>query len=149
MNNISMKMYFSGKTTGPLATVKMQLVYDKKPTGLIPTPATDIWESADVIAHPRAETQHRFKVLKEWIIGVSNNSTGGDGSGVHKGTGVYKDYIKLKGAPVLWTPADTTGVLANLEHGALYFVVTTDTSTGTTSTDMAFEFRLTFDDVHG
>jgi len=117
------------------------IVYDKRPTGALPT-ITDILVSVSSRAMNNDANAGRFRILKrcDWMqVGNDSNLT--------ETTYMSQDWwLDLKSAPVVYKAAGT-GAIGDIEEGALYLVTVGATAAGTAAATLRVGFRLRFLDV--
>lgn len=125
--------------------VAYMIVYDKRPSGALPS-ISDILVSANANSMNNDNNAGRFKILKrvdavllgrtDAIANVQDTSMLGEDC-----------YLDLKGIPTTYKSA-TTGAIADIEEGALYYVcVGVNTAVSTAAAQHNFFCRLRFVDI--
>lgn len=133
--------YFNG-TTGVANDVAFLIVYDKRPTGVLPL-ITDILVAANSQAFNNDANSGRFRILKrvdDVLIGNTTTPTTGQED---------KDcsfFLDLKGLPCVFKAA-ATGAINDIEEGAIYLVTVGDNAPGTAAAATNLSFRTRFLDV--
>jgi len=124
--------------------VAYMIVYDKRPTGALPT-ITDILVSASPAALNNDANAGRFRIMKR-----SDEILLGNTSDVASLTEIsVRDvdwWIDLKSAPVTYKAAGT-GAIGDIEEGALYLVTIGNSAAGTGAASLLAAFRMRFLDV--
>lgn len=131
----------SGATT-TIADITYIIVYDKRPTGALPA-ITDILNTANSNSFNNDVNSGRFKILKrvdDCMTG--NNVTPATGNEARD----TSFYLKLRGLPTVYK-ALGTGVIGDIEEGALYLVTVGSVVAGPTAAGLTAGFRLRFIDV--
>lgn len=128
-------------STTTFTDVAYMIVYDKRPTGALPT-ITDILVSISPNAMNNDANAGRFSILKrvdDVLIGNSTNLT--------DSTIKSADWwLDLKGRETVYKAA-ATGAIGDIEQGALYLVTLGDTAAGTADGFLVAGFRLRFQDI--
>lgn len=103
---------------------RVAVIYDRRPTGTMPTVA-DVFDDSEPLAFPRQSTRDRFDILYLRTI-TSNPITTNEATtypaaafGFH-GLKHRRISIPIR-RPASWKQTSTTGVLADIVTGALYF----------------------------
>jgi len=124
--------------------VAFMIVYDKRPTGALPA-VTDILTSATSTSMNNDANSGRFTVLKrcdEVLIGNLTAAANYTEAAVKSAD----FFLPLKGIATTYKAAGT-GVIADIEQGALYLVTVGQVAAGTAAAAMRVGFRLRFMDV--
>lgn len=128
--------------------IAFMIVYDKRPTGALPT-ITDILATATSFSMNNDANAGRFRILKrhdDVLIG-NLSLTGAVANAVTEATQKSADwYLDLKGIPTTYKAA-ATGAIADIEEGALYLVTIGNVATGTAAASLSAGFRLRFLDI--
>lgn len=148
LKSIQMRGTLDAGLTGIGAKVRMALVYDRRPRGVLPSWA-DIYDDVglsgnDTNAFPQDKNSARFKILRDITktLGGARLTTGSDTSVVD-----VSAFVNLKGLPTVFL-GGATGAIGDIEQGALYFVITGDTAVaGTVSPEFYGIFRTRYWDV--
>jgi len=142
LKSIQIRGQVAQNATATFNDVAAILVYDKRPTGALPTVA-DILVSASSVAFNNDANSGRFKILRRWDFTLSGNSaTPATGNEVMS----MDDYVKLNGRQIVFKAAGT-GAIGDIEEGALYFVTVGNNAAGTAAAAFACAFRTRFIDV--
>jgi len=122
--------------------VRCLLVWDYQPNKALAA-VTDIIDAATPQAQPKRENNLRFKIIRDWWMTLSGNGNLGTVT-----TKVLIDsYVKLpRDANILYTTADTTGVIGDVIQGALLFITLGDAAAGTADNALTGTLRLNFDE---
>lgn len=122
------------------STCTMHLVWDYQPNKALAA-VTDILDTGTVNSFPKRENAARFKVLKTWRYALDGNGN----APVYASTFTIDDYIKMpKDANILYTSADSTGVIGDVIQGALLFITVGDVAPGTADIALVCNGRLNF-----
>ena len=124
--------------------VAFMIVYDKRPTGALPT-ITDILVSASATSMNNDANAGRFSILKRADEVLIGNLTA---------PANYTDvaflgcdyWLDLKSKPTVYKAAGT-GAIGDIEEGALYLVTIGGTAAGASAASLIGAFRLRFLDV--
>lgn len=131
-------------STGLWNDAAFMVVYDKRPTGALPT-VTDILVSASSNSMNNDANAGRFSILKRHDCVLLGNTTAAanltDLSVVDSTW-----WLDLKSKPVTYKAAGT-GAIGDIEEGALYLVTIGSAVAGTTAAAAQLAFRLRFIDV--
>ena len=124
--------------------VAFMIVYDKRPTGALPT-ITDILALATPTSMNNDANGGRFSILKRWdeiLIGNIAAAANYTEAAV-KGCDWYLD---LKNRQTVYKAA-ATGAIGDIEEGALYLVTIGGQAAGTAAAALFGAFRMRFIDV--
>jgi len=129
-------------TTTTAADCALMLVYDRRPTGVLPA-ITDILTSADTQAFNNDANSGRFQILmrRDWVH-TGNITTPATGNEFVD----RSEFISLKGLPTVYKAAGT-GAIADIEQGALYAVSVGSNGAGTAAPFGTLNFRTRFVDI--
>lgn len=121
-------------------TVRVVLVYDKQPSGVLPTFDTifghtlpDGTEATNFLDGLKYDNTARFKVLKDWVKSASASviPTGGT-----ENFGIYKceidEFVKLNALETVYSGQSSPQTIADISSGALYLIMRVDTNNATT-----------------
>lgn len=137
-----------GDNTAIYNDVAFMIVYDKRPTGALPT-ITDILVSAGPQSMNNDANAGRFRIVKrvdEILIGNAS-TTGAVANALTEASIKSCDWwLDLKGLPVVYKAAGT-GAIGDIEQGALYLVTIGGQVAGTADATLDVSFRLRFLDV--
>lgn len=120
---------------------RFMVVYDNAPQGVLPL-LTDIIDSVSLVAHRNLSNRGRFKIIRDEVISVLDNMPS------ELRVNGYRDwFIRLKGRQmkVQHGGADT-GTIADIMHGALYFIALSNIAQGSTTTVVFIRSRTRFTD---
>lgn len=124
------------------------IVYDKRPTGALPT-ITDILVSAAPTSMNNDANAGRFSILKR-VDGVMIGNQSATGAVANYATDcsvMDADWwLDLKGREVVYKAA-ATGAIGDVEQGALYLVTVGAQGAGTAAATATLSFRLRFLDI--
>ena len=124
--------------------VAFMIVYDKRPTGALPS-ITDILNTATSTSMNNDANGGRFSILKRWDEILIGNLT----AAANYTEAVVKScdwYLPLNGKATVYKAAGT-GAIGDIEEGALYLVTVGQVAAGTAAAVMRAGFRLRFIDV--
>lgn len=130
----------------PLLTASFCVVYDSKPTGALPV-VTDIFDSMIPFSLQRIANRDRFQILYRQAMSVE---IGGPAGGPFYATSDSVRNMDLSiplNREAVYDPAGTTGSIAEVKSGALYFVMFGPGTASTNSVNVQLQFRLAFHDV--
>lgn len=123
--------------------VAFMIVYDKRPTGALPS-ITDILVAASSLSLNNDANAGRFTILKRHDDVLVGNQT----AAANYTEAMYKSadfYLPLKGLQTVYKAAGT-GAIADHEEGALY-LVTLGNNAGTAAATLNLALRLRFVDM--
>ncbi|AIF34794.1 putative capsid protein [Sewage-associated circular DNA molecule-3] len=124
--------------------VAFLIVYDKRPTGALPS-VTDILAISSAQSMNNDANSGRFVIMKRvdtYLIGNLTAATNYTEVAVRD----CDFFLPLKGMPTVYKAA-TTGAIADIEEGALYLVTIGGTAAGTGAASLSITMRLRFVDV--
>lgn len=133
----------AGATTTATNCVTL-LVWDRNPNqnSTMPTFA-QILNSQATMSLTNKDFAPRFKILRRWdhqVIGSAGNQY------TDKSVQYIDEFIPLKNKQTIWTAADTTGLVSNMQAGGLYMYLVGDALAGTTAPTMVLSTRVYFQD---
>lgn len=134
----------SNLTTATDNDFAYMIVYDKRPTGTLPS-ITDILEIASSLSMNKDANAGRFRILKR----VDDVLAGNNAAAASYTSAMIKRadwWLDLKSAPVVYKAA-ATGAIGDIEEGALYLVTIGNRTAGTAAAQATLGFRLRFLDV--
>ena len=141
LKGLQSRGYVLNSSTATVNDCAILIVYDKRPTGALPA-ITDILVTASAQAMNNDANSGRFKILKRMDFFLTGNSTSPT-----EATGMSSDfYLDLKGLPQVFKAAGT-GLIGDIEEGALYVVTVGITAAGTAAAAASLSFRTRFVDV--
>lgn len=144
-NSIQIRGYVSSDSTTVQCNGALLLVYDKRPTGSLPA-ITDILVSVNQNSFNNDDNSGRFKIIRRWDWAfIGNNTTAGQQT--DSTVRALNEYVKLKDMCVYKT--GTTGVIAQIEQGALYAITVGNVAAGTGDANAGIGYRVRFTDVLG
>lgn len=128
-------------TTATINDCAMMIVYDKRPTGSLPTVA-DVLDSASPYAMNNDTNSGRFVILmrKDFNL-VGNTTTPSTGLEMRS-----MDFYKKCAKAVVFKAAGT-GAIGDIEEGALYLVCVGNQAAGTGAATLTGNARVRFMDV--
>jgi len=124
------------------------IVYDKRPTGVLPA-ITDILDSIDPQSMNNDANAGRFRILKrvDNVLVGGTSLTGAVANTLTEATMRNEDwYLPLNNLQTVFKAA-TTGVIADVEQGALYIVTLGNQVSGTTAAQLRATIRVRFVDI--
>lgn len=134
---------YSGSTTA-VADTSLILVYDRRPTGLLPA-ITDILTAANTTAFTNDVNLDRFRILRRWDqVFTGNRTTAGQQTALTAQN--FDEYVDLKMLPQVFGAAGT-GAIGDITEGALYLVSVGNQAPGTTAPEYSIANRVRFVDV--
>ncbi|AXQ65411.1 MAG: coat protein [Circular genetic element sp.] len=149
MKGLQCRGRLMNEPTGVYNDVAYMIVYDKRPTGSLPT-LTEILVDANSYSMNLDANAGRFRILKrvdETLLG-NTSLTGAVANALTDRTSCDATWwLDLKSAPVTYKAAGT-GAIGDIEEGALYLVTVGMRATGGTDAgQLTAQFRLRFLDV--
>lgn len=144
LKSLQIRGQISADTTTLAANCAFLIVYDRRPTGALPT-ITDILVSAAASSFNNDANSGRFSILKRWQnVVIGNVTTAGQATD----TSSYSidEYLSLRGLPTTFKAAGT-GAIGDIEEGALYLLTIGDVAAGTTDANAFLGFRTRFLDI--
>lgn len=130
-------------TTTVTSKVSWIIVYDKRPTGVLPA-ITDILVTANSNSMTNSENVGRFQIVARKDYAMVGN-TGTAGQQDSKTMYNVEKFIKIR-KPMVFKSAGN-GAIGDIEQGALYIVTVGDQATGTSDCSAYLGFRTRFLDV--
>lgn len=130
------------RTTGVVNDTALMVVYDKRPTGALPT-ITDILVTANSNAFNNDANSGRFRILKRMDEVLIGNTTTPATGQEEKDCSFFLDLKGLQGV----FKAAGTGAIGDIEEGAIYLVTVGDNAAGTAAASANLAFRTRFIDV--
>jgi len=142
LKSVQIRGSSSSGTTTTGADCALLLVYDRRPTGALPS-ITDILTAVDTNAFNNDANSGRFQIImrKDWVH-TGNITTPATGNEIKD----HSNYVPLKGLPCVYKAAGT-GAIGDIEQGALYAVAVGSNVAGTTAPTGSLNFRTRFVDV--
>lgn len=138
---------WTNNSTATVNDVAMLIVYDKRPTGTLPT-ITDVLNTISAQSMNNDANSGRFSILKrvdEMLIGPVSGVIATQQ--LTEASAVSCDfYLKLRDLPVVYKTA-ATGAIADIEEGALYLITVGSVAAGTGAAQAIMTFRTRFIDV--
>ena len=131
-------------STAAANDVAFMIVYDKRPTGALPT-ITDILALATPTAMNNDANAGRFSILKR----VDEILVGNIAAAANYTEAAVKGsdwYLNLKNRQTVYKAA-ATGAIGDIEEGALYLVTIGGAAAGTAAASLFGSFRMRFNDV--
>lgn len=144
MKGLQFRGFMQNGSTATANDVAFLIVYDKRPTGALPT-VTDILVSNSPQSMNNDANAGRFSILKrldEILIGNITAAANYTEAAV-KGCDYWLD---LKSHTVTYKAAGT-GAIGDIEEGALYLVTVGGNAAGTSAASLQGAFRMRFLDV--
>lgn len=117
------------------AAMRMVVVWDKQPSGILPTFDTIFGNTVqngtesviDIFAPIRYDNMDRFKILRDVVREINPSGPGNSGSGGslnNSAFGEYIDeYIDLKGLESIFSGQTSPATIADLSSGGLYVIL--------------------------
>lgn len=130
-------------TTATTNDCALILVYDKRPTGALPTIA-DVLVSANPGAFNNDANSGRFQIIRRYdFVLLGNRTTPATGLEVIDAS----DFIKFS-RPCVYKAA-ATGAIADIEQGAIYAITIGNNTAGATAAEGSLAYRVRFTDTMG
>lgn len=142
LKSLQLRGYASNGSTAVTNDVAVLFVYDKRPTGSLPT-VTDFLDTANSRSFNNDSNSGRFKILKRMDFLLSGTQTTTVGYGPAKSMDFY---LKLNGLQEVFKAAGT-GAIGDIEEGALYMVTVGSNAAGTGAANVNVGMRVRFVDV--
>jgi len=132
-----------GNATAVRNRASIFIVHDKKPTGTLPLPSTII-VPINSYGFQRVDNATRFTILAR----KDYNLVGSGTSATATRPVINVDFsVNLRGLLTNYVVGSTTGVLSNIESGALYVFTAGDAGTGTLAATFDGYIRTYFQDA--
>lgn len=128
-------------TTTTLVDCAFLIVYDSRPQTTLPA-ITDILNTAHTSSMNNDANSGRFRILKRMDFSLSGNAT----APATGGEIASSDFFLKIRRPIVFKAAGT-GVIADIEEGALYLVTVGSVAAGTTAGILSMAFRTRFIDT--
>lgn len=146
LKGIQMRARLTAGATAVTNQAAYMIVYDKRPTGSLPT-ITDFIETAVPTAMNNDNNSGRFVVLKrvDEVLAGSTMATG-EIPPTDSTIKIESWWLDLKGLPTCFKSAGT-GAIDDTEEGALYLVTVGNVSAGTAACTLFGQVRVRFLDV--
>lgn len=138
---------FNG-STAIVNDIAYMIVYDKRPTGALPT-ITDILAAATPTSMNNDANAGRFIIKKrcDQILIGNQSVTGAVANAITDSLALEESwFLDLKNSETVYKAA-ATGAIGDIEQGALYLVTIGGTAAGTAAASLSVQFRLRFLDV--
>lgn len=133
-----------GGPTDPFTRASILLIYDKFPTGTLPT-MTTVLQTATSYSPTASSSEVRFIVIRRFdmvTIGPVNAATPGSNS-----CKIIDETIDLKCIPVVFKDLGT-GAIDDISMGALYCVVIGNTAAAATTAEVTLQFRTRYSELY-
>lgn len=144
LKSLQARGVMQNNATALLNDVAFLIVYDKRPTGALPS-VTDILVSASAQAFNNDANSGRFNILKRCDSNLVGNGTAA-GNLTESTLRDADFFLDLKGRATVYKAAGT-GAIADIEEGALYLVTVGGNAAGTSAASLVVAFRTRFLDV--
>lgn len=145
MKGLQFRGNMTARITALINNVAYMIVYDKRPTGALPT-ITDIINAITPNSMNNDANAGRFSILKrvdETLIGNTDASA----AFLTDCTSKSQDWwLDLKGREVVYKAAATGGI-GDIEQGALYLVTVGDVASSSAAATLTGTFRMRFLDI--
>ena len=141
LKSLQCKGHMTQDSGGTVNTASMIIVYDIRPTGVVPA-ITDILAINSSAGFPNDANSDRFRILKRvdyTLCGTSAGTTGNSGRELNF-------YLKLKDLPQVFKAAGT-GSIGDIAEGAIYCVTTGYEAAGVNDINIFAAFRLRYMDL--
>lgn len=140
MKSIQCRGMLYCSSTGTHRGAGVAIVYDKRPTGSLPA-ITDIFVSTDDNSFSNDVNSGRFRIIRRWDFQLNGNTT----NPLDTTTAQFEHFIPLN--KIVVNKAAGTGVISDIEEGALYLVTLGNVTAGTASATLSAQFRIRFVDL--
>lgn len=141
LKSVQLRGSILSKSATKEAAAVVMFVYDKRPTGSMPS-MTDILVSSSAYSFNNDTNSSRFRILKRTKRQVIGNET-------DMTSAAFQDadaFLNLKGLPVTYKDVGT-GAIGDIEEGALYMVTIGDKPAGNEACELYGGVRLRYNDV--
>jgi len=141
LKSLQFRGYVSNLTTAVFNDCAILIVYDRRPTGVLPA-VTDVLNTSSALSMNNDANSGRFQIVRRFDFELIGNATL-----LTEGSAKSADYfVDLKSKP--WVAkALGTGVIADVEEGALYAITVGVAAPGQTAAQLTGGYRLRFVDV--
>lgn len=133
----------SGAFVGPAQVIRIIILWDKQPTGGLPS-NTDILATANPVSHINLNNRDRFQILSDKFLTLSANLLSTTNQYVDYGnTYAWKKFKRLNHEMIF---NSSTGSTADITSGALYLYVIGSRPSGSTDALLSFSSRVRYKD---
>lgn len=124
---------YSTDTGARSAVIRLVVVWDKQPSGVLPTFDTIFGQTVqngtesvlDIYAPIRYDNMDRFKILRDVVVPINQQSNGNSSGGLLNNVNYGKfidEYIDLKGLESVFSGQSSPTTIADLSSGGLYVI---------------------------
>lgn len=138
MTQLQIRGAVTAGASGVIGQGCLMIVYDRQPQGALPV-LTDILDTANVNSFQSLTTRDRFEILWRYDYVVEGSAAAPTADA---GRRVDKTILMRKQAA--YTVGTSSGAIANVRTGGLYFVFVGSGIAGSTATNATLGFRLVF-----
>lgn len=129
MTGLVLKMQVQANTTASTRPEQFRstcfsIVYDKRPTGVLPTPL-NVWENNDVTAMRSEAGFARFRVLKTWTFNTIGSRNQTDATRPYIYVNKYLRFKKPLVCEFKTSGGSGTSAIGDIQEGALYIIAHT------------------------
>lgn len=142
LKSLNLRGLVQAGTAGVTALATILIVYDRRPTGVLPA-ITDILVSISSRSQNNDDNTGRFQIVRRWDYGVIGNITTPSTGKEHY---PIMEYVDMKNYPTTYK-ALATGAIGDIDSGAVYLVTLGDQAAGTGAPNSAVAIRTRFVDV--
>lgn len=143
LKSIQVRGQASSDSTTTVATGSWFIVYDKRPTGVLPA-ITDILVAARSDSMTNSVNVGRFQIIKRQNYAFAGNNTT---AGQQDSKTIYFVDKFIKISKRMTFKAAGTGAIGDIEQGALYLVTVGNQVAGTADCNVSVGFRTRFYDI--
>lgn len=145
--SIQMRGYCFNGTTATYNDCAIIMVYDRRPTGVLPA-ITDVLVSSTSYSMNNDVNSGRFQIVRRFDFELIGNITGVIATQqITESSAKSVDaFVSITNKPIVFK-ALGTGAIADIEEGALYMITVGNTNAGTGAANLAVGFRIRFQDT--
>ena len=141
IRSIQVRGSLEAGTTASVAHARMIVVYDRRPTGILPTYNT-VMSAIAPTAFINSANYPRFRILLNKGYAVTGQNALGNRT--DQSYFVIDEYVKVK--DIISYKNANTGTIDDIEQGAVYILWVADTAAGTASPIARVAMRMRYDD---
>lgn len=143
LKSIQVRGAVKADTSGSYSNVVIMVIYDKRPTGNLPA-ITDVLNSVSPFSMNKDANSGRFRILRRQTYEVVGAAAASwiTAKSMHN----IDFYLSLKDRPTVFKEAGT-GAIGDIEEGAVYICILSETATGATAPTVSLAHRVRYNDL--